>query len=259
MTAATDKSGARWIKRFGGGPQVSLRLFCFPYAGGGAGVFSGWSKRLPRRVEVCAIELPGRSTRLSEPPWRRLPELADAIAAVLRGSLDLPYAIFGHSLGGVLGFEVTRRLTALAAPPPIHLFVSGCRGPQAMDRETTKFDLPADEFLAELRRLDGTPAEALSNAELMRTMVPILRADFEMLDTYVYERMAPLRLPLTVFGGLDDPEVSAAQLDAWRLETTGRIDVRMLPGGHLFINSATDLLLFSLAADLDGARTVPIA
>ena len=232
-----------------------MRLFCFPYAGSGANVFSSWASYLPG-VEVCGVELPGRGRRFSEALYRRLTPLAEAIAGLVRSHLGMPFALFGHSMGALLAFEVARRLRRDGQPEPVHLFVSGCRGPR-LERRAPRYDLSDHEFIEELRRLNGMPAEALAHAEFMETMLPIVRADFETLDTYVYRAVRTLACPITVFGGVQDHEAPSGDLDVWRQETSGPMSLHMLPGDHFFLDSARDLLLFCVSAELEAQVRIP--
>jgi medium-chain acyl-[acyl-carrier-protein] hydrolase len=251
--AATD----RWLPSFSRRPGAEVRLFCLPYAGGGAGVFRGWEDSLAGRVEVCPVQLPGRETRFREPAFTRLAPLVEALAGSLRLYLDRPFALFGHSMGALLAFELARRLQRDHGPQPVRLVVSGCGAPQTRTSRTTIHALPAAEFREELRRLDGTPAAILANDELMDLLLPTLRADFSLCESYAYIAGPPLACPVTALGGLGDDAVSRQDLDAWRDQTTGPFRVRMLPGGHFFLNSARPLLLQALTQDLFETRAGP--
>jgi len=231
-------------------PQANLRLFCFPYAGGSALIFRPWSDRLPPYVEVCPIELPGRGRRLREPPLSQLNPLIQALAHALLPYLDKPFAFFGHSMGGLVSFELTRQLRRAYGLSPTHLFVSGRRAPQIPAREPPIHLLPDSLFLEELRQLNGTPDEVLANKELMQLLLPILRADFTALETYVYAPEPRLNCPLVIFGGLQDREVSCDALEAWREQTNAAFSLQMLPGDHFFLHSAQSLLLRTLSQTL---------
>ncbi|MDX6695727.1 MAG: hypothetical protein QOF02_3330 [Blastocatellia bacterium] len=230
--------------------QAALRLFCFPYAGGSASVFRGWSDTLPETVEVCAVQLPGRGSRLLEPTINSMPQLIEAVAQALRPRLDKPCAFFGHSMGATIGLELARYVRSEWQVEPLHLFVSGSRAPQARSREPATYDLPEAEFLEELRRLKGTPAEILDHPELMRLMAPVLRADFALAQTYLYKTAAPLSCPITAFGGLADKAVTERQLQAWQAQTIARFSLRMIRGDHFFIHESQTLLLAAIAKEL---------
>lgn len=237
--------------------RPAMRLFCLPYAGGSAAVFRDWPDFLPRAVAVCPIQLPGRLTRIYEPPLTDLRTLVRTLAQTLRPYLDLPFACFGHSMGALVAFELARELRRLGAPLPQQLFVSGRRAPHLRDTDPPLFHLPDDELLSELRKLNGTPQDVLDNAELMRLLLPVLRADFQMCQTYVYDADAPLSCPIAAFGGASDPELDDGQLDAWREHTHGAFTRHVLPGDHFYLHAAQPLLLRLLSQDL--ARAIGVA
>ena len=229
-----------------------LRLFCFPYAGGGAAIYRLWPQSLPSEVEACMAQLPGRGTRLREEPFTNLDALVAAVAEAIAPLLDKPFALFGHSMGAMISFELARRLREQGQPQPSHLFISGRRAPQLPNDDPISYNLPDAELGQELLRLNGTPKEVLEHPELMELMLPLLRADFSVVETYDYRPGVPLDCPLTAFGGLRDAEVSREQLDAWREQTTGEFALRMLPGDHFFLSDAQaqTLLLSAVARDL---------
>lgn len=231
-------------------PSAALRLFCFPYAGGASHIFRAWPQSLPPTVEVCPVNLPGRGNRLLEPPFTNLTLLVQSIAQSLLPHLSKPFAFFGHSMGAIISFELARYLRKEQSPEPVHLFVSGRRAPQALDTEPSTYNLPEAKFLAYLRRLNGTPGEILEHPELMRLMLPLLRADFELVETYSYSKDAPLNCSITALGGLKDDRVKPAQLEAWRKQTSGHFSLQMLPGGHFYLHTAEPLLLEILSSEL---------
>ena len=231
--------------------DARLRLFCFPYAGGGAQFFHTWSTRLPEWVEICPLQLPGRGSRSLERPFTRLGLLTQAIAQALQSYLDRPFALFGHSMGAIISFELARELRRLKIPQPVHLFVSGRNAPQLRNEKLLTYNLPIPEFLEELRRLNGTPQEVLENWELMEFMMPLLRADFELVQTYKYTPEAPLDFPITVFSGLQDREVSQEGLAAWQEQTSSRFTQRIMAGDHFFPQTSQNLFFSSLAEELD--------
>ena len=225
-----------WIKRSGHDSQTCFRLFCFPYAGGGASFFRTWPERLPPEIEVCAVQLPGRENRLNETPFDKLSSLIDALAEVLYPYLDFPFAFFGHSLGALISFELTRRLRRQKTPCPKQLFVSGRRAPQIPDPDPPIHQLPDAEFTEELRRFNGTPQAVLDNPELMEVFLPLLRSDIRLDETYVYDHEAPLDCSISAFGGLADEETSREELAAWCEQTRSRFSIQMFPGDHFFLN-----------------------
>ncbi|WP_414620790.1 thioesterase II family protein [Calothrix sp. CCY 0018] len=227
-------------------PQASLRLFCFPYAGGSSLIFRTWASRLPNNIEICPIELPGRGTQMKSPPFTRMEALVNAIAPILLPYLDKPFAFFGHSMGGLLSFELARHLRKEYGKKPVQLFVSASRAPQIPSPKPPIHALPEAEFFQELRHLNGTPASVLENNELMQILTPILRADFAVLETYVYTQEPPLECPIAAFGGLEDQEVTLQELEGWRSQTQSSFKLQMFSGDHFFIHSAQSLLLENL-------------
>ncbi len=235
-------------------PRANLRLFCFPYAGGGVHAFRAWADNLPKTVEVCPVQLPGRGARMMEAPFTRMVPLVHAAAEALLPHLDKPFTFFGHSMGALVSFEVARWLRKQGGPEPIHLFVSGCFAPYIPDPYPLH-NLPDPELLEGLRRLNGMPQEALENAELMRLLLPTLRADCTVTETYTYTDEPPLNCPISAFGGLQDHLVGRAHLEAWREQTTASFSLRMFPGDHFFLQTAQPLLLQILSRELQGLVT----
>jgi medium-chain acyl-[acyl-carrier-protein] hydrolase len=247
---ASRSSETNWFAVNKPNPQAALRLFCFPYAGGNHTLFHNWSRHLPSTVELCAAQLPGRGSRLRERPFTSLPPLVESLGQAIVPLSEKPFAFFGHSMGASIAFELARYLRRERGVSPQHLFVSGRRAPQVPKDEPPIYNLPQDEFIEELRRLDGTPTEVLEHPELMALMTPLLRADFSIVDTYEYTPDAPLDCGITAYGGLQDNEVSREKLEAWREQTRGRFTLRMLPGGHFFLQSEQQALLRSLHTEL---------
>lgn len=244
--------GARelWLSCPKPNPQARLRLFCFPYAGGSALIYRAWPNLLPADIEVQLLQLPGRGKRLREAPYTDLLKMVADIAPVIRPLLDKPFAFFGHSMGALIGFELTHLLRAEHHLQPAHLFVSGRSAPQLPDTDPPTYELPEEEFVQELRRLGGTPHEVLEHPELMHLMIPLLRADFSVCQTYAFTERPPLSCPLTAFGGLQDHEVPRENLEAWNELTTAACKVRMLPGDHFFLRTSQQQLLQTIAQEL---------
>lgn len=248
MRAGTDDP---WAKLLQPRPGARLRLFCFPYAGGGASIYRSWPPELPAAVEVVAVQPPGRESRFREEPFRRIEPMADAATGALAPLLDRPFAFFGHSMGAILAFEVARRLRRRGLPRPRHLFVSGRSAPRVEVTDPPIHDLPREEFLGAVRRFSGTPEEVLQNRELVELIEPLLRADFSVSETYRYRPDAePLDLPLSALGGAEDPEVPPEHLAPWREETTGPFREHLLPGGHFFLGERRAELLAIVAREL---------
>jgi medium-chain acyl-[acyl-carrier-protein] hydrolase len=246
----TPPSADRWVVRPRPRPRARLRLFCFPYAGGGASIYRSWPDELPEQIEVCAVQLPGREARMHEQPFDRLPPLIEALAQALEPRLSPPFAFFGHSMGALISFELARRLRALGRPGPAHLFVSGRIAPQVPRRRPPVHALPEPEFVEQVQRLNGTPDAVLHHKELRELVVPRLRADFAINETYSYSAEPPLACPISAFGGLEDDRAPEEELAAWQLQTRGAWALRMFPGDHFFIRGAQAALLQALSLDL---------
>ena len=231
-------------------PQARMRLFCFPYAGGTAAAFRNWPRYLPSEIEVCAIQYAGRGSRLAEPLGEDIVEVMNVLYQDLQPFLKKPFAFFGHSMGALVGYEFARRLQREQQLGPFQLFVSGCSAPHVRMFNELTYNLPEPEFLAELRRLQGTPQEVLDNAELMQLMMPIVRADFKASQTYQYVPGPPLECPIRAFGGLKDEEVPREKVEAWSEHTSGSFRAQMLPGDHFFLNTSQSLLTRIIAQEL---------
>jgi medium-chain acyl-[acyl-carrier-protein] hydrolase len=213
-------------------------------------MFRTWSDALPTDVEVCPVQLPGRSARLMERPFTELSPLVEALAQALSPLLNKPFALFGHSLGALIAFELARQLRRMYGVNPIRVFVSAGRAPQLPLRGALIHKLAANEFLAAVRRLNGTPAEVFEHEELLDIVLPLLRADVAVYESYVYSTEPPLNCPISGFGGLEDREISRSDLEAWRGQTTASFSLRMFPGDHFFLNTNQLLLLRMLSREL---------
>lgn len=232
-----------------------MRLFCFPYGGGGAAAYRLWSDGLPPDIEVCRIQLPGRENRLRERPLTRLSPLVQALVEILRPYQDMPFSFFGHSVGALISFELARQLRKRDGLSPAHLFVSAFRAPQIPRRDPPIHQLPDAEFVKEVRRrYDGIPGVVLQDMEMMQLMLPVLRADMTIYDTYVYANEPPLDCPISAFGGLQDYRVRQEDLAAWRDQTRSSFTLRMFPGNHFFLQSGRELLLQAVSQELARLR-----
>ena len=243
----------RWFVFFKRRPSAEVRLFCCPYAGGGSAIFKSWSEALPITIEVCAVELPGRGTRFDEPVLTRVEPLITELGAAIHPLLDKPFAFFGHSMGSLLGFELSRHLLSQHGLAAVQLFASGQPAPQLARYDSSTFDLPTGEFIEELRSLNGTPRSILEDEELMRLLMPVLRADFEVEETYKYLHKPPMSIPISVFSGLQDKGVSKAELEPWGEQTTSSFTITLFPGDHFFIHSSERAVLNECSAKLRAA------
>lgn len=266
MASTTDLTNRRspWVTIMAPRPRARLRLICLPFAGGGTSAYREWAARLPDEVEVVAAALPGREGRIGEPALDSVDALANGVVDGLSRHLDRPFALFGHSMGAVVAFEVIRRLRPMGLEP-VHFFASGHKAPHVRTKRTPDcHSLPDDEFVAAVERLNGIPTEILENAEFMEMILPSLRSDFRAAETYAYRPGAPLRCPISAYGGLDDHEVIHEEIEAWGHHTSGPFRVQMFPGDHFFVNSSRDRLLRAICTDLgvgprqpDGQRLQP--
>jgi medium-chain acyl-[acyl-carrier-protein] hydrolase len=250
-----------WVAPRRPNSRVKLRLFCFPYAGGSEVTFRTWQQKLPETIEVLPIQLPGHGTRMKEPPLTRLAPLVQGLGQSLRPELDLPFAFFGHSMGGLIAFELARQLRREGGPLPVHLFVSAKCCPKQID-DFYRGEIPDEELIQILRRFEGTPREVLENAELMQLLLPVVRADMELCNTYVCAPEPPLPCPITAFGGLEDHKSGRECMEGWENYTTGRFALRMFPAGHFFLQAWERSILEAIfrevapyaAASEDGCR-----
>jgi medium-chain acyl-[acyl-carrier-protein] hydrolase len=239
-------------------PAARMRLFCFPYSGGGAAVFRGWGDAMPS-LEVCAVQPPGREMRMREAPLTRMAPLVDGVLQAIRPLLDeRPYALFGHSLGALTAFEVARAQRRAGGPMPRHLFASGCPAPHlhtghgAIHGDTPIHTHDDAQLMNELRQFQGTPEEILNNDELMQLVLPLLRADFAVYETYAFAEEPPLDVPFSVLGGLEDGDATREELDGWRAHTTHATGcvLRMFRGNHFFLHPRRSEVLSAVLQDL---------
>lgn len=239
-------------------PQAATRLFCFPYAGAGVAAYRRWWNDLDD-VEVCCIRAPGRESRYREDPISDLCDLAGAIAAEMSGWLDRPYAVYGHSVGALIGFEVIRALRARRVPLPVHFMVGASPAPHLPRTDPATHALADMEFLGEVqRRYESLPDPVvLEDVELRELVVRPLRADLRALETYKFLPGCPLECPISAYGGHSDRAVSRYQLDQWRVHTSAAFDLEMLPGGHVFLKTAGPVLKESIARKIAGAAVPP--
>jgi medium-chain acyl-[acyl-carrier-protein] hydrolase len=249
--SVSTRADDSWTVCFDPRRALSVRLLCLPRAGAGASSFRGWGRELPDWLEVHAVQLPGREGRFREPLPHHVGALADDLAQALDQLTDAPYALFGHSMGALVAFELSRRLEA-AGRAPLRLFVAGYGAPHVY-RSTTR--IPAmshDEVVEELRRTPVTPDSVLADPGLMRIFVPIVQADLRMCVRHEYDDTdaVPLAVDVSAFGGMEDDDVAPDVVAAWADLTTGSFRLRMLPGGHFFPVTARVALLEAIAGDL---------
>lgn len=229
--------------------KITFRLFCFCHAGGSASAYRDWAGLVPDNVEVVAIQLPGREGRFSEPLLNDFDQVVDQLATVWPDHLDLPYAIFGHSMGSLLAFEMTRRLRQLSLPLPVHLFVSGRMAPQ-LPYERDLCNLTDGQLHQVIIGFAGTNGAILANPEIMAMVLPIFKADFRVHESYQYREQMPLDMPMSIFGGEDDPDTSNVLLEEWGKQTNQASQLTILSGGHFFVEYERQALMGHINATL---------
>lgn len=236
-----------WLKCYQQNPKATHRLICFHHAGGSASVFAQWGKFLRPNIEVIAVQLPGREQRLKDHKLYHIEQIVPEILAELCVYKDKPFAFLGHSMGGMLAFEVTQRLHSQGRTLPIHLFASGADAPHKFSERPHCHQLPDDEFTQHIiDQYDGLPIYIQENSELLALTLPILRADMTVCETYAYQQSPPLPIPITALGGYQDPLVSYDDLLLWEQHTTEPFDVKMFDGDHLFFKTAYDLIFVQI-------------
>lgn len=234
-----------------GNAGATLRLYCFSYAGGSAASFHGWQAALGSSVEVCSIQLPGRGNRFGEQLYASLQALVRDLAQMLQEQNSrLPFVFFGHSLGALVAFELSRYCQHHYLPMPLRLIVSGCDAPQYRSPSKGMHKMPDDELIEALQGYNGTPPEILQHRELMALMLPIIRSDFALAEEYRYRPGVRLKIPLTVLVGKSDDHIQPEQVDGWKKESDVECVMQWFEGDHFFINSERDQVLSFLRSEL---------
>ena len=247
----------RWIESSLRAPMAECRLFCLAYAGGSSAIYTSWPKALPDFIEVLPLQLPGRGSRMREKPFTNLLQTTQAIHDDLLPLFkEKPFAFFGHSMGATISFEVARKLETEDGIRPFAMFVSGRQAPHVPDRYPPNYNLPHDQFIEQLRRLNGTPKEVFEHQELLELVVPILRADFEAIDTYQYIPSTPLECPIIALIGEHDQDILREDFEAWRIHTTQDFRCRIFPGDHFYLHSQQPALLRELAQEIRRRKPV---
>lgn len=231
MTTPAERS--RWIRNFRPAPDAGIRLVCFPHAGGSASYYFPMATALSPEFDVYAVQYPGRQDRHSEPFVESIAELADQVVDELQPVLDAPLALFGHSMGAVLAFEVARRLEARGGRRPAVVFASGSRAPSRYDDEPNH-ERDAD-LIQVMRDLGGTDPRVLNNPDMLATFLPAFRNDYRALQAYRQAPTVAIGAPIVVLTATDDPKTSLADARAWHEHTAGGGDVHTFTGGHFFL------------------------
>ncbi len=236
-------------------PSAESRLFIFPSAGGSPAAFSKWTAG---NIETFVAHYPGRGSRFNEPAIKKLDVLVEDLLHEIQPLLDKPFALFGHSMGGLIAFELAQSLRRFdpsiklraSLPRPTQLFISACAAPQFSDSNPPIHSLPDDDFLDALKKFNGIPSEILNQPEALKIFLPILRVDFEAVETYRFDlNDPPLDIPIIVFGGLHDARVNRERIEGWADQTTARFESHYFPGGHFFIHDIREAMMRSIAAE----------
>jgi surfactin synthase thioesterase subunit len=228
----------------------STVLFCFPFAGGGASAFGNWAVTFGDRITICPIQYPGRETRWSEPEFEKLSALVDDLADAFENYWPSRFAFLGHSFGALVAFELARTLMRRGQPTPMRLFLAGARAPHLLIKEKAH-RLSDQDFLDRLRQFNGLPKELLEHHDLIASVLPIIKNDFRLFEEHEFKSGNPLAVPLSVFGGLEDLNVSIGDLLGWSIHTSKVFRSRFLKGHHFFLFSSLPAIATYIKEDLD--------
>ncbi|MFI1171547.1 thioesterase II family protein [Streptomyces melanogenes] len=248
--APTGTATGSPFARFSGDAEVTTRLFCFPYAGGGTQVFRGWQERVPPDVGVTGIRLPGREQRFRERPFDSWPQALGALTEALAPETERgPYAFFGHSLGARLAYELAHRLAADGLRPPELLVVSACRAPGVTPRTPPMHTMDGPTLHRRLREMNGVPPEVLASRALMKLLEPVLRADLRLAETW---EPSPGRIaaPVLALCGEGDDIDPYEDMVAWKHHTTAEFAIRSFPAGHFFLRDEEEAVLAAICGRL---------
>ncbi|MFB7634225.1 thioesterase II family protein [Streptomyces sp. NPDC056149] len=248
--SANPTDTSPWIRRFHPADGARARLLCLPHAGGSAPFYFPVSRTLSPDVEVLAVQYPGRQDRRHEPCIDSLPALADALVEEVLPWTDRPLALFGHSMGATLGFELARRLESRGTVPLV-LFASGRRAPSRIRDESVHLR-DDDGVIAELRALNGTDAEVFGDEELLRLVLPAIRGDYRAAETYRYTPGPKLAAPIQAHTGVDDPKATLDEVRDWAQHTEGSFDLHTYPGGHFYLNAQAPTVISTVAKTISG-------
>jgi len=246
----SDSAARQWFPFAPTSRPGCVRLICFPFAGAGASVYRAWSKFLPPVFLVSPVQLKGREERWNETPHRTMAEIVAELGPALADMCDVPSVFFGYSMGALVAFELVHYLRQAGLPMPSALIVGARGAPHMPSTRTPIWNLPDDRFLAEIRELGGVSEEILQSPELLEFVMPALRADLQVCETYRYQQLPPLALPLVALGGVLDRHVPQAHLEAWQAHTSLPLTTELFPGGHFFLREHRDLMLRSLISFL---------
>lgn len=224
-------------------PNAKIRLFCFPYAGGSAHIYTHWHEYLPQSVEVVAVQYPGRGSRFVDTLIGSCEDMVKALLPEIMPHLDKPFAFFGHSNGGLMSFELARALQRKGVTNQLHHFLSAKRAINLPACKKPLHNLPEKEFIAELEHLGGTPPEILAQKELMELFLPVLRSDFSISETFTYTDDVKLKCKASLFYGEKDQDIPEEDVLAWQELIEQPVTAHKFEGGHFFINTEKEKVL----------------
>jgi len=248
-TANYSSKAQRSLKPLIARPSAKIRLLCFPYAGGSAAIFRRWAD-ISVNIEFIGAQYRGRGARIRERPYRSIREFVEESLTDIENFCDKPYAIFGHSMGAMVAFDLAKKFTDNVAHKPVHLFLSGLASPRRRFSNKRIHDLSHKDFLCELRSLNGTPPDILENPDILEIFLPAIRADFEAAYYWHIDEYCDLMIPTTIFGGMDDREIPVEALADWASYTSESVEVNLHPGGHFFIHDEFLAIIDSIRCHL---------
>ena len=245
----------QWCPNLPENPSANTTyIFSFPFAGGGASAFSKWSSRFPEHIQICPVQYPGRENRWGQPLASNLLELIQELADTFDGKWPRSFAFLGHSFGALVAFELARKLVDQGQTPPLRLFMTGARAPHLALKESIH-KLEDDRFLVKLRQYDGLPAEILSNDDLLKVVVPVIKNDFRLFEEHRFQNQPLLPVPISAFGAIDDRNVSIADVLAWSSLTSKTFRARFLKGNHFFLFDAIASVAPQILDDLEASNS----
>jgi medium-chain acyl-[acyl-carrier-protein] hydrolase len=244
-----------WLIRYRRNPAASIRLFCFHCAGGSASEFRGWPAHLHGRMELVAVQLPGREARVRDAFIASIDDLISGVVQAITPLLDKPYVVFGHSFGAVGGFEVIRELRRRRLNQPFLFIPAGRQGPHVKDKDPPIASLPKEEFIEELRKDYGDHiGHVLASDELREVFIPQIHADFALSESYRFRAEQPLDCPIVAFAGVSEKDLETEELNAWSAHTNQSFHSRRFPGDHFFIRESQALVIEAINQEVASVR-----
>ncbi len=232
-----------------------INLYCLPYAGGSAAIYSSWKNLLMPNVVLKPIELSGRGKRFDESLYDSIDEAVDDVLSIIRDEISkTPYALFGHSMGGIMVYELAKRIQQEKLPLPLQIFISGKSAPNIPKERKVFSQMPIDEFRKEVLNLGGTPKEFFEHPELLELFLPILKNDFRLVETYRFiEKNEVLETNLIILLGKDD-DLTKQEGDGWTMLTNRECYIQYFDGGHFFLNEKTEEVVTIINKNLNNKQ-----